>query len=106
MPSDNVTSYKAWHSENAVTKSKYHRGAWVMSSVKRLTLDLGSGRDLRAVGLSPTLGSALSRVCLRLSLPLGTAPSLKVNKIFLKKQIPHKIRHGPGNAGGRYRMWL
>ena len=36
------------------------RGAWVAWSVKRLTLDLGSGHDVTVMGSSPTSGSALS----------------------------------------------
>ena len=34
-------------------------GASVAQLVKRLTLDFGSGHDLRVVRLSPTSGSAL-----------------------------------------------
>ena len=34
-------------------------GTWVAQSVKRLTLDLSSGFDLRIVSLSPSLGSTL-----------------------------------------------
>ena len=33
----------------------------VAQLVKHLTLDVGSGHDLRVAGLSPTLGSPLSR---------------------------------------------
>ena len=35
-------------------------GTWVVQSVGHLTLDFGSGHDTRVVGLSPTLGPALS----------------------------------------------
>jgi len=35
------------------------RDAWVAQSVKHLTLDLGSGHDLRVMGSSPASGSAL-----------------------------------------------
>ena len=35
-------------------------GAWVAQSVECPTLDFGSGRDLRVVGLSPASGSILS----------------------------------------------
>ena len=35
--------------------------AWVAQMVKHLTLDFGSGHELRVPGLSPTLGSMLSR---------------------------------------------
>ena len=33
--------------------SDQHRGAWVAQSVKRLTLDFGSGHDLVAHGFEP-----------------------------------------------------
>ena len=36
------------------------RGAWVAQLVEHLTLDFGLGHDPRVVGLSLTLGSALS----------------------------------------------
>ena len=36
------------------------RGTWVTQSVECLTLDFSSGRDPRAVGSSPTLGSVLT----------------------------------------------
>ena len=35
-------------------------GDWVAQLVKQLTLDFGSGHDLRVVRSSPTLGFALS----------------------------------------------
>ena len=35
-------------------------GAWVAQSVKHLTLDFGSGHDLRVVRFSPELGSRLT----------------------------------------------
>jgi len=38
----------------------YCRGAWVAQSVKQLTLDFSSGRDLRVLGSGPASGSALS----------------------------------------------
>ena len=38
------------------------RGAWVAQSVKCLTLDLGSGHDLRVVRSNPMLGSELDGV--------------------------------------------
>ena len=34
--------------------------AWVVQSVEHLTLDFGSGHDMRVVGLNPVLGSMLS----------------------------------------------
>ena len=38
---------------------KCERGTWVAQFVKRSTLDLCSGLDLRAVSSSPTLGPTL-----------------------------------------------
>ena len=35
-------------------------GTWVAQSVKHVTLDLGSGHDLRVMRSSPTLGSVLN----------------------------------------------
>ena len=40
--------------------SKTSRGAWVAQLVKHLTLDLGSGHDLRVVGLSLATGFVFS----------------------------------------------
>ena len=45
----------------AVGESKAARGARVALLVKGPTLGFSSGRDLRVLGWSPTLGSALSR---------------------------------------------
>ena len=57
------------------------RGALVAYSVKHLTLDLGSGHDLRVVRLSSVMGSALGVESawdsLSLSLPLPSQLSLK-----------------------------
>ena len=36
------------------------RGTWVPHLVEHLTLDFGSGRDVRVLGPSPTLGPVLS----------------------------------------------
>ena len=41
-------------------KNHCYLGAWVTWSVKHLTLDFGSCRDLRVLRSSPALGSALS----------------------------------------------
>ena len=38
----------------------WHMGAWVVQYIKRLTLDFGSGHDLRVVRSRPTSGSGLS----------------------------------------------
>lgn len=40
-------------------KKKWGGGTWVAQPVKRPTLDLGPGHDLRVVKLSPVLGSTL-----------------------------------------------
>ena len=42
-----------------LTKSKF-RGAWMAQSVKHPMIGFGSGRDLRVMGSSLTLGSVLS----------------------------------------------
>ena len=54
------------------------RGAWLAQSVKCLTLDFGSVYDLRIVGSSLALGSALTAWCLLgiLALPLSAPPLL------------------------------
>ena len=41
-------------------KTIFARDAWEAQLVETATLDFGSGADLRTVGLSPELGSALS----------------------------------------------
>ena len=46
------------------------KGTLAAQLVKCLTLDFGSGHDLRVLGLSPVLGSALSGDSARDSLPL------------------------------------
>ena len=40
-------------------KNKSEGGAWVVQSVKCLTLDFSSGLDLTVLSLSPTWGSML-----------------------------------------------
>ena len=57
-----------------VEETKGSRGAWVAQGVKRLTLDSGSGHDLRVMRRSPVRGSLLSRVCFRFSLSLSLCP--------------------------------
>jgi len=39
-------------------KNSLMRGAWVAQSVRHLTLDFGSGHDLRVMRSSPASGSA------------------------------------------------
>ena len=39
-----------------IKKCQNVRGAWVAQSVKRPTLDLGSGRDLVVCGIEPRVG--------------------------------------------------
>ena len=51
------------------------KGAWVAHLVKHLTLDFGSGHDLRVVRPSPTSGSARGMELLKiLSLFLSLSP--------------------------------
>ena len=40
-------------------KKAYCQGAWVAQFVEHLTLDFGSGHDLRVMRLSPALGFGL-----------------------------------------------
>ena len=49
------------HSSAHIVNKQCFPGAWVAQWVERLTLGLCSGQDLRVVGSSPVLGSALSR---------------------------------------------
>ena len=56
-----------------VSRSLYKppsRGAWVAHPVGCLTLDFGSGRDIRVMGSSPLAGSMLSAESTRDSLSL------------------------------------
>ena len=46
---------------NALSLKSLSRGTWVAQWVKRPTLDFGSGRDLRVLGLSRGSSSGLSR---------------------------------------------
>ena len=61
------------------TKNTLEWGTWWHSRLKRLALDFGSDHDLRVLGLSPTLGSTLSResVC-EFSHPLPLPPLMHV----------------------------
>ena len=52
------------------TKKSKRTGTWMAQSVKYPTLDFSSGHDLRVLGLSPTLGSALIEGSAQDSLPL------------------------------------
>ena len=54
------------------------KGAWVVQSLKHLTLGFSSGHDLRVVRLNPTSGSMLSK-SLFLSLPLLSARLLSLS---------------------------
>ena len=46
---------------NKFKKMKHEQqGAWVVQSIKYLTLGFGSGHDLMVLGLSPALGSMIS----------------------------------------------
>ena len=67
-------------------------GAWVAQSVKRRTLDFGSGHDLRAMRSSPVFGSALGighAKILSLPLPLSApAPHCpRLCTLSLKKKV-------------------
>ena len=55
----------------------------MVQSVERPTLDFGSGRDPRVVGLSPTLGSMLSVMPAWDSLSLFLLPSLSLSLSLL-----------------------
>ena len=75
---------------NDLGGKKKKRGTWVALSVKRPTLDFGSGRDLLVHGIEPRANSAksawdfLSYPSLSASPPLAhvgmCSPSLKINK--------------------------
>ena len=62
------------------TLKSIFRGTWGAQSVKPLTLDLGSGQDLRVMGLSPASGSALSTESAYPS-PSALSPILFLSKI-------------------------
>ena len=55
--------------------------AWVAQSVRRLTLDLSSGLDLRAVSSSPVLHSAL-----------GVKPTLIFFFFFDRVCLKHQVK--------------
>ena len=79
-------------------KRVYSRGAWVAQLVKPLTLDLGSGYDLRVLRSSPRWGSGLGMELLSLSLspsqPLPYPPRLHVYVLPLwEKKINPKFSH-------------
>ena len=61
-------------------------GACVAQSVKRPTLDFGSGHDLRIVRLSSVLGSAARGACLLLS-PSPSAPPCPQKKRKIKEKV-------------------
>ena len=63
---------------NASTYGKEpKRGAWVAQSVKRLTLDFGSGHDLTVRGFKPCMGLCAdsAEACLGFSLSLSLCSS-------------------------------
>ena len=68
----------------------YWRGTWVAQSVKRLTLDLGSGHDLAACELEPCIrlrADSSEPAWDSLSFPLCPSPcvlslSFKISKLF------------------------
>ena len=57
--------------------NKIFGGAWVAQSVKHLTLDFGSGHDLRVMRLSPSLGSTLGMESAYIIFPLLPSPTSK-----------------------------
>jgi len=76
-----------------------NQGAWVAQWVKCLTLDFGSGRNLRVVRSSPTSGSMLLKT---LSLPLPPPLILQCwhSLSFSKKPQQNKnLNHCKENAG-------
>ena len=58
------------------------RGAQLALLVKHLTLDFGSGRDLRVLGSSPTLGSTLSEESVYFENSLSLSPLLFLLLVF------------------------
>lgn len=78
-----------------LSKNENKRAAWVVQSVKCLSLGFGLGSDLGVVRSIPVLGSVLSVVCLRFSLPLrlmlmfSVSVSIsKTNELKKKKKEP------------------
>ena len=72
-------------SKHAYTVLYHLRGAWRAQLVGLLTLDFGSGHDLRVMGSSPTwalrsVQSLLENLFLPLPLPLPASHSLKKKK--------------------------
>ena len=51
--------HMARHAHTERIRKRIFRGAWVAQSVKHPTLDFYLGNDLRALRLSPVLGSTL-----------------------------------------------
>ena len=51
---------------------------WMAQAIKCLTLNFGSGHNLRVVGSSPKMGSTQSAVCLGFSLSLCPFPILQI----------------------------
>jgi len=68
--------------DERIKKMWYIGGTWVAQSVNHLTLDFGSGRDLRVMGLSPTLGSVLSGESAYPSPPAHAFSLSKINNFF------------------------
>ena len=72
------------------TKNTLEWGTWWHSQLKRLALDFSSDHDLRVLGLSPTVGSTLSRESLRILSPFAPPPThacaLSFKCINLKKK--------------------
>ena len=77
-------------------KNNLSRGAWVVQSVQRLTLDFGSGHDVTVRGIEPHIrlhtdsrepawDSLSPSPSLSVPLPMVLSLSLKINKLTEKK---------------------
>ena len=66
-------------------KKRKFSGTWVAQLVEYLTLDFGSGHNLRVMESSSMLGSALSRVHLRFSLSPSVSSAAHACSFYLSK---------------------
>ena len=95
----NLKSQKPYHR----VKTASCRSAWVAQSVKRLTLDFGSGHDFAVCGIEPhvrlcadSMEPAWNSLCA--ALPDSLSLSLKINKLKKHKNLSKlqklcKVRH-------------
>ena len=71
--------------ESPQLKMEPQRGAWVVQSVERPTLDFGSGHDPRVAGSSPASGSTLEPAWDSVSLsPCPSHPLAHADSLTLK----------------------